>query len=54
MQKDLNMRRQRPAVKDNLRYGGMKLIKEVLEAPTTQLGVGHATMLVTLLHIVVL
>ena len=30
------------------------MIEEVLEVPSTQLGVGHATMLVTLLHIVVL
>ena len=43
-----------PTVRDTLRYGEMKLIKEVSEAPTAQLGVGHATMLVTLLHIVVL
>ena len=54
MEKDLKIRRQRPVVKDTLRYGGMKSKKEVLEAPTTQLGAGHATMLVTLLHIVVL
>ena len=39
--------------KDTLRYGDMKLIKEVLEVPTTQSGVGHATMLFTLLHIVI-
>ena len=36
-----------------LKHGEMKLIKEVLEVPTTQSGVGHVTMLVTLLHIVV-
>ena len=53
MKKDLNIRRERPTVKETLRNGDMKLIKEVLEVPTTQSGVGHATMLVTLLHIVV-
>ena len=42
-----------PTVKDTLRHGEMKLIKEVLEVPTAQLGAGHATMLVTLLHIVI-
>ena len=30
------------------------MIKEVLEVPTTHLGVGHVTMLVTLFHIFVL
>ena len=53
MQEDLKIRRQRPILRDTLRYGEMKLIKEVLEVPTTQTGAGHATMLVTLLHIVV-
>ena len=53
MQEELKIRRQRPTVRDTLRYGGMKLIKEVLEVPIAQLGVGHATMLVTLLHIFV-
>ena len=51
MQEYLNMRIQRPIVIDILRNGDMRLIKEVLEVPTTQSGVGHATMLVTLLHI---
>ena len=54
MQEDLKIRRQMSTVKDTLRHGEMKLIKEVLEAPTSQLGVVHATMLATLLHIVVL
>ena len=53
MQEDLKIKRQRPTVSDTLGHGEMKLIKEVLEVPTTQSGVGHATMLVTLLHIVV-
>ena len=53
MQEDLKIRRKRPIVRDTLRYGGMKLIKELLEIPTTQSGVGHATMLVTLRHIVI-
>ena len=53
MQEDLKIRIQRPIVRDTLRHGDMKLIKEVLEVPTTQSGVGHVTMLVTLLHIVV-
>ena len=44
----------KPTVKDTLRYGGIKSIKEVFEAPTAQLGVGHATMLITLLHSVLL
>ena len=52
-QEDLNIRRQMSIVKDTLKHGEMKLIKEVLEVPTTQSDVGHATMLVTLLHIVV-
>ena len=54
MQEDLKIRRKRPTLRDTLRYGGMKLIKEVLEVPTIQSVVGHATMLATLLHIVVL
>ena len=53
MQEDLKIRRQSPTIRDTLRHGDMKLIKEVLEVPTTQSDVGHATMLVTLLHIVV-
>ena len=52
-QKDLKIRRQRPTVRDTLKHGEMKLIKEVLEVPTAQSDVGHATMLVTLLHIVI-
>ena len=52
-QEDLKIRRQMPTVRDTLRHGEMKLIKEVLEVPTAQSGAGHATMLVTLLHIVV-
>ena len=50
---DLKIRKQRPIVRDTLRHGDMKLIKEVLEVPTTQSGAGHATMLVTSLLIVV-
>ena len=53
MQEDFKIRRQSPTVKDTLRHGDMKLIKEVLEVPTTQSDTGHATMLVTLLHIVI-
>ena len=34
MQEDLEIRRQRPTVKDTLRHGDMKLIKEVLKVPT--------------------
>ena len=45
--------RQMPIVRDTLKHGDMKLIKEVLEVPTAQSGAGHATMLVTLLHIVI-
>ena len=52
-QEDLKIRRQMSTVKDTLKHGEMKLIKEVLEVPTAQSDVGHATMLVTLLHIVV-
>ena len=51
-EEDLKIRRQMPTVRDTLRHGEMKLIKEVLEVPTAQSGAGHATMLVTLLHIV--
>ena len=54
MQEDLNIRRKRPIVKDTLRLGEMKLIKEVLEVPIAKSDAGNATMLVTLLHIVVL
>ena len=50
---DLKIKRQMSIVRDTLRHGEMKLIKEVLEVPTAQSGAGHATMLVTLLHIVV-
>ena len=53
MQEDLKIRRQSPTIRDTLRHGDMKLIKEVLEVPTAQLDVGHATMFVTLLHIVI-
>ena len=42
-----------PIVKETLKHGEMKLIKEVLEVPIAQSDVGHATMLVTLLHIAV-
>ena len=52
-QEDLKIRRQMSTAKDTLKHGETKLIKEVLEAPTAQSDVGHATMLVTLLHIVV-
>ena len=53
MQEDLKIRRQRPTVRDTLRHGDMNLIKEVLEVPTNQSDPEHATMLVTLLHIVI-
>ena len=53
MHEDLKIRRQRPTVRDTLKHGDMKLIKEVLEVSKTQSSVGHATMLVTFLHIVV-
>ena len=52
-QEDLKIRRQMSTVKDTLKLGEMKFIKEVLEAPTAQSNVGLATMSVTLLHIVV-
>ena len=52
-QEDLKIKRQMSIVKDTLKHGEMKLIKEVLVAPTTQSDVGHATMLVTLLHIAI-
>ena len=52
-QEDLKIRRQMSIVRDTLRNGEMKLIKEVLEVPTTQSGARHVTMLVTLLHIVI-
>ena len=48
-QEDLKIRSQMSTI----RHGEMKLIKEVLEAPTAQSDVGHVTMSVTLLHIVV-
>ena len=54
IKEDLKIRIQMPTIRDTLRYGGMKLIKEVLEVHTAQSGVGHATMLVTLLHTVLL
>ena len=53
MQEYLKIRRQMPTIKDTLRHGDMKSIKEVLEVIIAQLGVGHAIMLVTFLHIVV-
>ena len=46
-QEDLKIRRQMPTVRDMLRHGEMKWIKEVLEVPTAQLGAGHATKLDT-------
>ena len=52
-QEDLKIKRQMSTVRDTLKHGEMKLIKEVLEVPTAQSDVGHATMLVTLLHIVI-
>ena len=52
-QEDLKIRRQMSTVKDTLKHGEMKFIKEVLEVPIAQLDVGHATMLVTLLHIAI-
>ena len=53
LHKNLNIRRQMPTVGDNIRHGYMKSIKQVLEVPTSQSGARHATMLVTLLHIVI-
>ena len=47
MQEYLKVRRQRPIVRDTLIHGDMKLIKEVLEVPTTQSDAGHATNLGT-------
>ena len=52
-QEYFKIRNQMPTVRDTLKHGEMKLIIEVLEVPTAQSDVGHATMLVTLLHIVV-
>ena len=52
MQKDLKIRRQRPTVKDTLRYGGMKLIEEVLEAPMKILDDVHVTKMDILLSLV--
>ena len=46
-QEDLKIRRQMSTVKDTLKHGEMKLIREVLEVPTAQLGAGHATNLGT-------
>ena len=40
-QEDLKIRRQMSTVRDTLKHGEMKLIKEVLEAPTIQSDVGH-------------
>ena len=40
-QEDLKIIGQRPTVKDTLRHGEMKLIKEVLKFPIAQSGVGH-------------
>ena len=40
-QECLNIKIQRPIIRDSLRHGEMKLIKEVLEVPTTQSGAGH-------------
>ena len=42
-QEDLKIRSQMSTIRD----GEMKLIKEVLEVPTAQLGAGHATNLGT-------
>ena len=46
------IKRQEPTVKDILKDGEKKLIKEVMEVSPTQSGVGHATDLITLQHIV--
>ena len=46
-QEDLNIRRQMPTVRDMLKHGEMKRIKEVLEVPTAHLGANHATNLGT-------
>ena len=46
-QEDLKIRRQMPTVRDMLRHGETKWIKEVLEVPTAQLGASHATNLGT-------
>ena len=40
-QEDLKIRNQIPTVRDTLKHGEMKLIKEVLEVPTAQSDVGH-------------
>ena len=53
MQEYLKIKIQRPTVTDTFRNGNMNLIKEVLQVPLAQSGAGHATMLVTLIHIVV-
>ena len=52
-QEYLKIRRQMSTVRDTLKHGEMKLMKEVLEVPTAQPDAGHATMLVTLLYIAV-
>ena len=52
-QEDLKIRRKMSTVKDTLKHGEMKQIKEVLDVPTAQSNVGHTTMSVTLLHIIV-
>ena len=52
MQEYFKIIRQSPTVRHTLWNGYMNLIKEVLEVPKAQSGVGHATMLVALLHIV--
>ena len=48
----LKIKRQEPTVKDILKDGEKKLIKEVMEVSPTQLGAGHATNLGTKLKIV--
>ena len=51
-QEVLKIKREEPIVKDMLKDGEKKLIKEVMEVSPAQSGVGHATDLVTLQHIV--
>ena len=53
MQEYFKIIRQSPTIRHTLWNGYMNLIKQVLEGPTTQLDARHASMLVTLLHIVV-
>ena len=51
-QEVLKIKREEPTVKDMLKDGENKLIKEVMEVSPAQSGASHATDLVTLQHIV--